>query len=339
VVSPDGSAVEIGYQDAVRLVWATPYGMRVEIASNLPDAEVLAFAEGMAVGFTPLVPGYRPADFYASKGAVGVRASVMMTEDRTYGNEHFVKVLQQPDAIRLPVDGEPIRINGHEGTIRRGLAGTADVANDTFFGGEPITLLGGGGGGGGGSDSPPQLHPPTLDYADGIALEWAQDGVWVNLLTNLPEEEALRVAESMTPTIRGPMALQMPGLRWQNGLTLVEFDVSLIPVRQGGGLTVYSYWRADGPVTGDPILFMHLLDGAGSVVAQSDTPLAVFVGDGWSAGGEGFAEVTLIVSPETPAGLYWLQLGWLDPSSGERVALEDGNAAMTPYPILVVEEP
>jgi hypothetical protein len=38
-----------------------------------------------------------------------------------------------------------------------------------------------------------------LGYEEALQITWVQDGTWIEMLTNLPEAEALRLAATLQP--------------------------------------------------------------------------------------------------------------------------------------------
>ena len=81
--------------------------------------------------------------------------------------------------------------------MQSGLSGEALVHQNkslTLQDGKPRLILGAGGGGRGGPFDFELLFPDTIPYSDGKLLTWVSDGVYITLLSNLSEEEVLRMA-------------------------------------------------------------------------------------------------------------------------------------------------
>ena len=96
------------------------------------------------------------------------------------------------------------------------------------------------------------------------------------------------------------------------------------PLRPGGTVEMLTYWRAADYAAPDLKIFIHLLDGAGNVVAQNDG-LALLSGK--LRPGDEFVQLHAIQLPaDLPPGLYGWQLGVYNEKSGERLRLLDGAA-------------
>ncbi|MDY6877302.1 MAG: hypothetical protein SWK90_14010 [Chloroflexota bacterium] len=105
------------------------------------------------------------------------------------------------------------------------------------------------------------------------------------------------------------------------------YTLSPAVVRAGQSLMVTLYWAAQTGAGQDWTVFVHMLDGAGQHIAQDDgQPL-----DGrypttvWGAGEVVPDDHVLVLPDSLPAGPYQLLVGLYDLSSGERLALFDGD--------------
>jgi hypothetical protein len=153
--------------------------------------------------FVPLTPGYIPEGFYATHVAQGADAGGEFIEMRFFNGSEFVIIYEEMagDDVSLP-EGSPATVNGHSAVLLTGLTGTAQLQSPLPQEGREAPMMGGGGGGGGGGGAggsgEPQPVPETLDYTDGCRLVWTQDGLTIDILTNLPEDELSRIAGSMT---------------------------------------------------------------------------------------------------------------------------------------------
>jgi hypothetical protein len=123
---------------------------------------------------------------------------VSYTELRYFSQEEFIVIYETPvqTAGKLPL-GERLTIGNNDAVLHRYLSGVIRLAAPApqtwrVNGGES----GGGGGGGGSSDDP---GPSELPYSGAVELIWHQAGVHIELLTNLPLDEAKRLAGSMQP--------------------------------------------------------------------------------------------------------------------------------------------
>lgn len=156
------------------------------------DGEMILFSE-----FAPLYPTYIPESFYYSGSLTGGESGSMYTELRYNDNNYFVILyeIQLQGDETLP-DGQPTTIRGNPAVLQTGLAGTAQLIGGEQEG-RPPGSGGGGGGGGGGPDTASPLFPESIDYTDGRQLTWFADGLYIELLTNLPEAELVKIAGSL----------------------------------------------------------------------------------------------------------------------------------------------
>jgi len=98
------------------------------------------------------------------------------------------------------------------------------------------------------------------------------------------------------------------------------------PLRGGDLLPVEVDWRADRTPERDLTFFVHLLDAAGEIVAQTDRrPFeGRFPTPAWLPG-EALADTyTVPLPPELPAGDYRLRVGFYDDAG--RLPVADGTA-------------
>jgi mannosyltransferase len=117
---------------------------------------------------------------------------------------------------------------------------------------------------------------------------------------------------------------------------LVGYDLSEADLQAGAPLTVTLYWRALGSTTAPHVVFVHLLNEAGQVIAQHDGP---------PAGGErpttGWVEQEYITdvhtlqwltsnggSPADGQGPAMLEVGLYDPTKGERLIAPSGDSRL-----------
>jgi hypothetical protein len=92
-------------------------------------------------------------------------------------------------------------------------------------------------------------------------------------------------------------------------------------------VTLTLYWRANALVDENYVVFVHLVDGQGNVVAQGDgAPVNGFRPTISWRPGEVFTDTHTFVLPEQPGERpYSLWIGLYEPASGERLpAMMDG---------------
>ena len=114
-------------------------------------------------------------------------------------------------------------------------------------------------------------------------------------------------------------------------IALREFNVWPLEARPGDAIGAQLVWSADTPPRREYKLFLHLLDGAGNVVAQRDAAPggAARPTTGWLPGEPVSANHGLPLPPNLPPGDYTLRLGLydaLDPAA--RLVVEGGDGVV-----------
>jgi hypothetical protein len=112
-------------------------------------------------------------------------------------------------------------------------------------------------------------------------------------------------------------------------ITLHEYAVGPTAARPGDAIAVRLAWSADATPGRAYKVFLHLLDGAGNVVAQRDGEPggAPRPTTSWTAGEQVTGNHGLLLPPDLPPGEYALRLGLydaLDPTARLTVGGEDG---------------
>jgi hypothetical protein len=154
------------------------------------------------VPFRPLAPTYLPEGYRNSYMVSGGAPGAEILELRAFSPERFVIVFERQTGgdEALPA-GQDVQVGEHSAVLETGLQGTANILipapqpdHMPYF-----AAPGGGGGGGGGGRDPRESLPDSLAYDDGVRITWLVGDVWVEILSNEPVDEVLRVAESMQP--------------------------------------------------------------------------------------------------------------------------------------------
>ena len=103
--------------------------------------------------------------------------------------------------------------------------------------------------------------------------------------------------------------------------SLLAYEANSMPA--GAALALTLYWRAGAPMAADYVVFIHLLDAAGDVVAQGDAaPQAERYPTHWWESGEVISDQHVIPLPaDLPPGSYRIRLGLYRPDTGERLPL------------------
>jgi hypothetical protein len=113
--------------------------------------------------------------------------------------------------------------------------------------------------------------------------------------------------------------------RFDTLATLLGYEISATSVQPGGYLDVDLYWQVDAQPPGDYLLFLHLFDEAGTMIAQRDTHpgLGNFQSSLWRPG-DRFVDSMRIHLPETAYApeLATISIGLYAPD-GYRLAISD----------------
>ncbi|UCG23651.1 MAG: phospholipid carrier-dependent glycosyltransferase [Chloroflexota bacterium] len=143
--------------------------------------------------------------------------------------------------------------------------------------------------------------------------------VLVGYLVSAYEEPAALAEDAASPN---PI-----NARFDSLVTLLGYQISADTVQPGGHLDVELYWQVDAQPPGNYVLFMHLFDEAGTMVAQRDTHpgLGNFPTSLWRPG-DRFVDRVRIHLPETAYApeTGTMSLGLYDPD-GYRLAVGDAN--------------
>ena len=154
--------------------------------------------------FTPLRPAYVPHEIQSSVGVINSGESGSRFVELTYHNdEQFVAITQSkaPPDKSLP-SGQETTLNGQPATLVTGLEGAFEYgfripkdAQVETFGTPPAERI--------------PSHGP-IAYENGKHLTWYAGNVKIEMLSNLSEEELLKIAESLVPAEAGEAPFQMP---------------------------------------------------------------------------------------------------------------------------------
>ncbi|MBI1878488.1 MAG: hypothetical protein HYR94_09720 [Chloroflexi bacterium] len=114
--------------------------------------------------------------------------------------------------------------------------------------------------------------------------------------------------------------------RFEQQITLLE--AAYPPqISAGAALPIELRWQTHTSLHEDYHVFIHLVDGAGQLVAQSDGQPVLWTRPTWSwAVGETIVDRHgLWIPPQTAPGDYELQVGLYRPTDGQRLLLPGGN--------------
>ncbi len=106
-------------------------------------------------------------------------------------------------------------------------------------------------------------------------------------------------------------------------IELVGFEIQPRQVRPGETVTLTLFWRATQPLERDYTVFTHILQPPQSIWGQEDRAPSPPTSQ-WQVG-ELYHEVyVLVVKPETPPGVYEVEIGLYRPDTFERLVLDGG---------------
>jgi hypothetical protein len=252
--------------------------------------------------------------------------------------------VQPPVAADLPLSGS-VRLVGYglEGEAQPGAPLTFDLyfAGDATNGNLPLTLALAGPGDG--------TAPPAALWTGTLAPDavWAAGDILCRRLhVRLPGELVLGdyrweiatgdvavpvAALAVAPSTRlfalpdSPKAVAVDATV-SDSIALVAYET----VMAGEPLAVTLAWQALVAPAFDATAFVHLLDSAGNLVAQSDAVPGDYHTNRWIAG-EYVLDTHWLALPEDLApGSYELRAGLYDPVTGQRLPAVDVDGA--PYP-------
>lgn len=113
---------------------------------------------------------------------------------------------------------------------------------------------------------------------------------------------------------------------FENGVTLVGYEMTSshdMPPGSGVRLGLYLHWEAATPVSQPLKVFVHVLDGAGQLVAQHDSVPALWTYplERWTPGERVVDFHPIYLAPDLIEGPLTIHVGWYDPATGRRFAV------------------
>jgi hypothetical protein len=114
---------------------------------------------------------------------------------------------------------------------------------------------------------------------------------------------------------------------WQNGISLYGYALVPPPIQPGNTLPVTLVWETERPIPEDYMVFAHLLDESGEIVAQNDSlPRAGAYPTSWWQPGLLVEDIHPVNLPSdlTP-GAYQLLIGLYHPENWKRLPLINGD--------------
>lgn len=123
------------------------------------------------------------------------------------------------------------------------------------------------------------------------------------------------------------MALRTSNVRFGDEITLIGFDVTS-KIKRGEDLKLRLLWRSEKFIQRDFTLFVHVLDNANRIIAQTDLqPIGgTYPTSIWDAGERVPDEITVAIPADAPRGRLRVEIGWYDAQTGKRLPIADGDA-------------
>jgi 4-amino-4-deoxy-L-arabinose transferase-like glycosyltransferase len=120
------------------------------------------------------------------------------------------------------------------------------------------------------------------------------------------------------PAIARPLQADFGG-----DIKLIGYDLDSGPIAATNELTVTLNWQTRAAVAEEYVLFAHLLDARGQVVARADVPPGGSLGptSDWQADRFVTGVFRMPIDAAPQPGRYWLSLGLYRPATGQRLPL------------------
>lgn len=113
--------------------------------------------------------------------------------------------------------------------------------------------------------------------------------------------------------------------RFADGIQLDAFELAADRVARGEPLALLLYWRALKPIPKNYTLFVHLVDARGNIIAGYDSQPHQGAAPtlSWRADIPVADGIIVPIDANVAPGDYVLEIGWYEPSSGQRLAVLD----------------
>jgi hypothetical protein len=123
-------------------------------------------------------------------------------------------------------------------------------------------------------------------------------------------------------------------IRFGDNIRLSGVDLPAPTLHVGHTLTYTLHWQAMAAIPKNYTVFTHLLDAAGNLAAQQDSPpwQGRYPTSWWDPGEIILDPYTLPLPPNLAPGLYTLRVGLYEPETGRRLPLKNGGADFVDFP-------
>jgi hypothetical protein len=110
--------------------------------------------------------------------------------------------------------------------------------------------------------------------------------------------------------------------------------------KKAQALDVILWWRSTAPLANDPVVFVHLYDSAGQLIATADGPPLAggFPVSLWQPG-DRVRDQHSIPLPEEGERPSQVGVGWYDPATGARLAATTADGVRLPNDVVLVPLP
>jgi hypothetical protein len=164
-----------------------------------------------------------------------------------------------------------------------------------------------------------------LDENTELALERSWRGVLL-LRYHTPrylEQERVPLDARLETTSGAEITLLAYSLRDDEGRAVEQLEVA-----PGGEVRLTLYWRTESKVTGEYVVFAHLLDGTGWLRGQQDNPprQGTFPTSAWRPGEAVTDAYRIPLAPDVPSGEALIEVGMYDPVDGGRLPVRGLDA-------------
>lgn len=169
----------------------------------------------------------------------------------------------------------------------------------------------------------------TLDLPADLADGWYRMDIGVYDLEQLEPVgmpyplEWIHIGDTPTPSVPN-------SAEWTNGLQLVGYDLLPTTIVPNSTYSMMLTWETTQPISDDLTVFVHLLAGDGTIIAQADrAPLGDFYPTSRWDMRQSISDTYTIVTPaDLPPPPYTVQVGWYSPVDFARVPVSGGGDAV-----------
>ena len=149
--------------------------------------------------------------------------------------------------------------------------------------------------------------------------------------------QAVHLLPRVAPDLTG--VADARGYRFGQTIELVGTRLDAVPIRLGVPLRLHVFWRASAPPDRDYTVFVHVLDGAGKVIAQADAqPDAGAYPTSWWLPGQVIEDVREVGLEGVAPGTYRIGLGVYELASGERLPVEATDGKEMPDRQVILDQ-